>query len=488
VSASQKPTFYFYDLETSGFNPREARIMQFAGQRTDMDLNPVGEPDNILIKMTPDVLPDPDAVLVTGITPQATLIDGITETEFTKYLNSQVFTPNTIAVGFNNIRFDDEFIRHTLWRNFYDAYEWHWKDGCSRWDLLDVARMTRALRPEGIKWPFAPDGKPTNRLEFLSAVNKLEHANAHDALSDVNATIDVARLIKSKQPKLFDYLLSLRDKKIVTALVTKGQPLVYTSGRYPGEYEKTTIAARVADNPLKSGALMYDLRIDPDEFTKLPSEKLAELWSLRGKDAPYFPVKTLSYNRCPAIAPLNVLDEEAAKRIKIDMNQIKENVAKLQKAKDFGKKLTEALEATQPKSQTAMMVSEQDVDGMLYDGFVSDIDKTKMRVVRAADAGGLANLRVDFADERLKVLLPLYKARNFPKSLSGEEQEHWEEFRKSRLLDGGEKSRAARYFKRLSELGLSIEKGADAEGESSGQNQYLLEELNLYAQAIIPFS
>jgi exodeoxyribonuclease-1 len=475
-------TFYFYDLETSGFNPRAARIMQFAGQRTDMDLNPIGEPDNILIKLTPDILPDPDAILVTGITPQSTLTEGTTEAEFAKYVINEICTSDTIMVGYNNVRFDDEFLRFTLWRNFYDAYEWHWKDGCSRWDLLDVVRMTRALRPDGIKWSFASDGKASNRLEFLSAVNKLEHTNAHDALSDVNVTIDLAKLIKTKQPKLFDYLLTMRDKKKVEALITKGQPVVYASGKYPSEYEKTTIAVRVGHNPFKNGALMYDLRIDPDDFTDLSPEQLAELWSLYGKDAPYFPVKTLAYNRCPAVAPLNVLDEKAAERIKIDMAKVKENIAKLQKAKDFGKKLTEALESMQPKSQTTLVVDEQEVDGMLYSGFVSDADKTKMRVVRAAQPDELGD--IEFTDDRLKALLPLYKARNFPKALSGEEQERWEEFRKRRLLDGAEKSRAAKYFARVNELASQTAAGS----QDPRKNQYLLEELNLYGQAIIPFS
>jgi exodeoxyribonuclease-1 len=470
-------TFYFYDLETSGFNARQARIMQFAGQRTDMDLNPIGEPDNIMVKITPDVLPDPDAVLVTGITPQATLTDGITEAELTKYLTTKVFTPNTVAVGFNNIRFDDEFIRYTLWRNFYDSYEWHWKNGCSRWDLLDVVRMTRALRPQGIEWPFAPDGKPTNRLEFLSSVNKLEHSNAHDALSDVNATIDVARLIKTKQPKLFNYLLNMRDKQKVQVLVSAGQPVVYTSGRYPSEFEKTTIAVRLADNPHKQGALMYDLRVDPDKFKDLSPQKLAELWSAWGREAPYFPVKTLAYNKAPAIAPLSVLDD-AKERLRIDMAVIKENLSKLQKAKGFSARLLEALDATQQKSQSTLVVNEQEVDAMLYDGFISDADKTKTRVVRVAKANELSDLNLEFADERLKVLLPLYKARNFPKFLSGEEQEKWEEFRKHRLMDGGEKSWAARYFKRLNELSKSA--------TVDSQNEYLLEELNLYGQSIMP--
>src|SRR3989338_3951382 len=265
--------FYFYDVETSGFNRRADRIMQFGGQRTDMNLKPIGQSDNILIKLTNDVLPEPDAVLVHGITPQKTKAEGVSETKFAKYLTAQVFSNDTIAVGFNNIRFDDEFIRHLLWRNFYDAYEWQWKNNCSRWDLLDLVRLTRALRPDGIKWPFAPDGKATVALGLLAAINKLRHGPAHNALGDVKASIAIARLVQNKQPKLFDYLLNLRDKTKVEVLVNKRDPLVYTSGRYSSEYQKTTVAVAIAPHPQGRGMLMYDLRIDPSE--------LAAKWSAR---------------------------------------------------------------------------------------------------------------------------------------------------------------------------------------------------------------
>jgi exodeoxyribonuclease-1 len=343
-----------------------------------------------------------------------------------------------------------------------------------------VVRMTRALRPDGIKWPFGTDGSASNRLALLSSINGLDHEHAHDALNDVLASVAVANLIRTKQTKLFDFLLSMRDKQKVEALISKGQPLVYTSGRYPSEYEKTTVAVRVAQNPYKKGGLMYDLRINPDHFTKLTPAEIAELWSKWGKDAPYFPVKTLTYNRCPAIAPLNVLDEDAAKRIKINIDEVKENLKKLQKAEDFGDKLLQALDSMQPKKQTGLMVNEHEVDTMLYEGFVNDTDKTKLRVVRAADANKISELDLDFKDERLKVLLPLYKARNFPKSLNQEEQEKWEQFRKYKLLDGGENSKSSRYFKRLNELSANAAK--------DGQTQYLLEELNLYGQSILPAS
>ncbi len=471
-------TFYFYDLETSGFDPRRARIMQFAGQRTDMDLKPVGDPDNILIKMTPDVLPEPDAVLVHGVTPQQTLTDGLSEVEFVKYLNKDVFKPDTIFVGYNNIRFDDEFMRFTLWRNFNDSYEWQWKDGRSRWDMLDVARMIRALRPEGIEWPFASDGSPSNRLELLASVNKLDHESAHDALSDVQATIALAQLFKDKQPKIFDYLLNIRDKNKVTALVNSGQSFVYTSGRYPGDYEKTTVVIKVGENSTKNNALVYDLRIDPTPFLKMNIEKLAELWGLRGREAPYFPVKQLSYNKAPAIAPVSVLDKKTQDRLKIDMQEIEKNRKTLLADKDFGTNLAAALDINMPGKQAALTVDPQKVDEQLYDGFVSSEDKTKMSAVRAADAHALAKLHLDFKDMRLKELLPLYKARNFSTVITDEEQEAWEKFKVTRLLSGGEASAAAKYFKRIGELGSN--------GALDEQTRYLLEELNLYGQSVVP--
>jgi exodeoxyribonuclease-1 len=464
-------TFYFFDLETSGFSCREDRIMQFAGQRTDTELNPVGEPDNILIKMTPDVLPQPDAVLVHGITPQQTISEGITEAEFAKYLTSQVCAKDTIMVGYNNLRFDNDFIRFTLWRNFHDAYEWSWKEGCSTWDMLDVVRMTRALRPDGINWPFAPDGKPSNRLEYMTAVNKLEHANAHDALSDVNAAIDVAKLIRGQQPKLFNYLLDHRDKKKVAPLVSSGQPLVYTSGRYPSDFEKTTIAVMAAEKPDKTGALMYDLRIDPDEFTGLTAAELAGLWKARGDDAPYFPVKELKYNKCPAIAPLGVMDDASYDRLQLHKELVENHYRKLKAADGFGDKLLEALDMIYPKRQPELVADRLKVDGQLYDKFVNDEDRTKMSVVRAAKPDDLSG--IDFKDERLKLLLPLYKARNFPKHLNDQEQADWESFRKAKLFDSG---RSKDFFSRLEDI-------AKTPGITS-QQKYLLEKLNLYAQSL----
>lgn len=473
-------TFFWYDLETTGIDCRDGRIMQFAGQRTDMDLKPVGEPFDILIKLSEDVLPDPDAILVTGITPQSTLQDGITEVEFLKLFYEQIATPDTIFVGYNTVRFDDEFIRCLNYRNFYDAYEWQWKDGRGRWDLLDVVRMTRALRPEGIEWPMTEDGKPTNRLELLTKANGLAHEHAHDALNDVIASIAVAKLIKDKQPKLFSWLLELRDKKAVKDFVTKNHSFVYSSGKYSNDTEKTAVV-QVLHTDDSKGAIVYDLRVDPSEFLSLSAEELVERWRYT-KDVsapPRLPVKTMKYNRCPALSPTGVLaDKGVQERLKVTPETVNANLAKLRSAPDFMANVVRARDLMDDERGEHWSRQKPEAEAAIYDGgFFDDTDKRLMQVVRAADPAELSEIAGDFHDERLQTMLPRYKARNFSASLTDEERAEWEQYRYHILIDGGADSRLAKFMKRLSEL---------AESEQSQEKRYLLEELQLYAESIVP--
>ncbi len=464
--------------------------MQFAGQRTDMDLNPIGKPHNYLIKLSEDVLPDPDAVLITGITPQATIAEGITEAEFLKIFIAQIASPDTIFVGFNSIRFDDEFMRFLHYRNYYDAYEWQWKDGRSKWDILDVVRMTRALRPHGIKWPVDSKGQPANRLTLLTSINGLDHAKAHDALNDVQATIALARLLRDKQPKLFDYLLQIRDKKKIADLAHGGKPFVYTSGKYSSQHEKTTVVSTIADHPRRQGVLVYDLRHDPTPFLNMTPADLVEAWKFsKDENKLRLPVKSMQFNRCPAVAPLAVFNVECQERLHLTLELVNTNLKKLQAAQGFGDNILQALEILDKHQQASFLQDETEVDAQLYDGFIGDTDKPRMQTVRNTIPAELKNIAVAFQDSRLSALLPLYKARNFPQILSAEEREMWEQFRRRKLLGGksGNSSslsglrvegRAATYFERLGQL-------AEQQGLSA-EKRYLLEELQLYGQSILP--
>ena len=463
-------TFFFYDLETSGLNPRFSRIMQFAGIRTDMDLNQIGEPINIMVKLSDDILPDPGAVMVTGITPQSTLADGYSEPEFCRLLMDQVFTADTITVGFNSVRFDDEFIRHTFWRNFYDPYEWAWSEGRSRWDMLDVVRMTRALRPDGIKWPVDENGKAVNKLELISKINGLDHTKAHDALSDVEALIGVAKLIRNEHGKLFEYLLGLRDKKAVAKLVNleDPQPFVYASGRYDAQFEKTTVAFPIAPSAKPGSVLVYDLRYDPTPFltaspAALASVIFADRTARECEGYQRLPVKELSYNKCPAVAPMGVLDEASRQRLSVDLGTIQKHIAVLAANPGFGGAVREAFEMREPFEPSS------DVEAQLYDGFVSDKDKGRIAAVRAADANELADFHPAFTDSRLGELLFRYKARSFPSSLSEEEMVRWEAYRAEKL-----KNQLPTYLEQLKKIA------------AYSRDTYLLEELQLWAESVMP--
>ncbi len=469
-------TFFFYDLETSGLDPRQDRIMQFAGQRTDLELNPIGDPVNLLVKLGEDTLPSPYAIMVTKITPQSTLLDGLTEAEFCKYVTEEIFTENTIAIGYNSVRFDDEFMRHIFWRNFYDAYEWQWRDGRSRWDMLDVVRLTRALRPEGINWPETPEGRATNRLELITKLNNISHEAAHDALSDVNALIDVTRLIKDKQPKLYDYLFKMREKKAVQRLVNleNPQPFVYACGKYSSANQKTSVAFPIA--PAKNGnVLVFDLRYDLEEYEKeasaerekrIKEAKTPEEKQRAERPLSFYPVvKELKYNHCPAVAPLGVLEQaDGWQKIGLTKEQIEQNLRILQAHPDFVERMRTQNE-NQPDYGPAA-----DVESTLYDGFLDQQDRNTCVAVHRAKKQDLANFHPEFHDPRLEELLIHYKARNFDGILDENEQQKWEAYRLSRI-----KGRANEYIKAIQKLA------------AEGKEPYVLEELQLWYQSLMPY-
>lgn len=477
-------TFFFYDLETSGFSPQNDRIMQFAGQRTDENLNRIGEPINILVRLNDDVLPSPSALMVTKISPQKTVEEGYTEAEFAKMLVEEYFTPDTVIVGYNNVRFDDVHIQHLFWRNFYPPYDWQWKDGRSRWDLLDVVRMIRALRPEGINWPFVinegtGEKFAANKLELLTKENGILHENAHDAMSDVDGLIDVARLLKEKQPQIFDYLFRIRSKNEVQKLVNleNPKPFVYTSGRFKVEFEKTTVAFPIA--PTKNqNVIVWDLRFSPEKFIDWSEDQIlenitADFETRSSDDFEPITAKILQYNKCPAVAPMGVLTEENQQRLKIDLAEIQKNLDILRKNPHFAENLRSAFERRSEVFQDKSSVEKPAPEARLFEGFVSKSDDIKIEAVRNSTDRELADFHPDFADERLTDLLLHYKARSFPKSLSSQEKELWEEYRVKNL-----QKMMPNFMKEFQEI-------ANNQNLNS-QEEYILEEIKLWLENILP--
>ncbi|MFC3395845.1 exodeoxyribonuclease I [Brenneria rubrifaciens] len=420
------PTFFIHDYETFGKHPARDRPAQFAGVRTDMDFNIIGDPLIIYCKPTDDYLPEPEAVMITGITPQLAMIKGVNEAEFARHIHDAFSVPGTCIMGYNNIRFDDEVSRNIFYRNFYDPYAYSWQNGNSRWDLLDALRACYALRPEGIIWPENEEGLPSFRLEHLTKANSVAHEHAHDAMSDVYATIAMAKLLKQAQPKLFDYLFQLRNKNKVSQLIDipRMKPLVHVSGMFGAARGNTSWVVPLAWHPdNRNAVIMCDLTGDMSPLMTLTVDALRErLYTRREQladDQSPVPIKLVHINKCPVLAPASTLRPEDAARLGIERQRCLDNLALLRQNTQVREKVVELF------AESAAFPPASDVDLRLYDGFFGDADRMSMKIIQETAPQNLPALDLKFVDNRLEPLLFRYRARNFPSTLDHGEQQRW---------------------------------------------------------------
>ncbi len=473
-------TFYWHDYETWGADPRRDRAAQFAGVRTDQEFRIIGAPLVLYCRPADDMLPHPEACLVTGITPQTALRDGVPEAEFFRLIHGELARPGTCALGYNSIRFDDEFTRYGLYRNFLDPYAREWQNGNSRWDIIDMVRLTRALRPEGIQWPDHPDGKPSFRLEDLSRANGIEHGAAHDALSDVHATIALARLIRARQPRLYDYVYRMRGKRQAAQLLdlSRQSPVLHLSSMYPAAYCGLAMVAPLAEHPInKNGVLVFDLRHDPTPMLDLDADEIHRRLFTPADELPQgierIPLKTVHLNKCPVVVPMNTLTPAAAERLSIDPERGMRHLEIIRRAKDLDQKIQRVLERR-------VFEADGDPDHGLYGGgFFSDDDRERIADIRRKSAQELIGLAPPFDDPRLPELLFRYRARNWPQTLSPEERVRWRAYRHKRLTDasGGASITLDEYRAGLAEL--------RDDPETPVEKRPLLDALAAYADGLV---
>ncbi len=475
-------TFLWHDYETFGAQPRRDRPAQFAAIRTDASLNEIGEPIMLYCQPAPDFLPDPQSCLITGITPQACLEQGVPEHMFARTVEAAFSEPGTIGVGYNTIRFDDEVTRFLFWRNLIDPYAREWQNNCGRWDLLDVVRMTYALRPEGIEWPLREDGRPSFKLEHLAQANGLVHEAAHDALSDVRATIALARLIRQRQPKLFDFCLALHKKDRVATEIgmhlepAQRQPFLHVTGMFPVEYGCLGLVYPLGTHPTnKNEVLVWDCRHDPSELFTLDVDTIRLRMFTRSADLPEgvtrLPIKSIHLNKSPMlVSNLKTLTAAQAQRWELDLDQCKAHALLAAAGPDMSRVWQQVYQRPAPTEDT-------DVDEDLYGGFVSNNDKRKLESLRAEKPERMAAARPSFEDERLAELFFRYRARNFPHTLSEAEAEQWEQHRAARLFDG---AAGARTIEQLFTEIDTLSEEADERAEN------ILGELYDYAEMIAP--
>lgn len=478
-------SIFWHDYETFGADTRKDRPCQFAGVRTDLELNIIEEPVSFYCQPAEDFLPSPDACLITGITPQLAYAEGYPEAEFAQRIHDIFSVSQTCVAGYNSIRFDDEISRNLFYRNFYDPYEREWKNGNSRWDIIDLVRLTYALRPEGIIWPEDDAGNPSFRLEKLTEANGIVHEAAHDAMSDVYATIAVAKLIKDTHPSLFNYVFNLRQKNELLPFFEthEKKPLFHVSSKYPASLGCCALVYPLFKDPHNAnGFVVFDLRQDPEAVFQLTNEEIkTRLYSTtaelaeQGKFRPA--IKTVHINKCPMISPASVIKtipDLTRDKWELNTEQLTQHLNWIRSNPLFIKKLYELF------SEPKINPQETDPDLMIYSGFFKPSDKALMTQVRQSSPQELAEREFNFQDTRLQELLFRYKARNFPIALTDEEQDKWERYCAHKLLDPGSKYLTfAAYFQRINEL-ANIE-------NLSKRDLSILEDLKYYAESIYPY-
>lgn len=475
-------TFLWHDYETFGAVPRRDRPAQFAAIRTDSDLNEVGEPMMLYCQPPADSLPQPEACLITGITPQLCLEKGLPEHEFAARINAALSEPGTIGVGYNSIRFDDEVTRYLLWRNLLDPYAREWQNECGRWDLLDVARCAYALRPEGIQWPEGDDGQVSFKLERLSAANGLAHESAHDALSDVRATIALARLLRRTNEKLFDFCLSLRKKDRVAqelrlpTTLSNARPFLHVSGMFGAARGCLALMAPLAMHPgNKNELLAWDLSADPSELSSMNAQEIRERMFTATADLPEgmrrLAIKSVHLNKSPiVIGNLKTLRPDLAQRWGIDMALAERHFENLRVLPDMSSLWAEVF--TRPRLNEPV-----DVDEDLYGGFVGHADRRRLDGLLRLQPAELALARTGFDDPRLEELLFRYRARNYPESLNDTEAERWRAHRAARLIDGeGGALTVQALFDRIDVLSETVDE----------RGQQVLEALYEWGEHVVP--
>lgn len=435
MKSQTKNTFYWHDYETWGVNPAIDKPSQFAGVRTDLDLNIIGEPLNILCKPSLDTLPHVDAALVTRITPQHAAKNGIRERDFFAAIHNELARAGTCGVGYNSLRFDDEVSRYGFYRNFYDPYAREWQNGNSRWDIIDMVRLCYAVRPSGIEWPKDESGRVSFRLEKLTEANGIAHEGAHDALSDVYATIDMARLIKEKQPKLYEHVLALRGKASVQQAleIGSGKPKLHISSRFGAAFASASIILPIAVSPKnKNEIICIDLRYSPQPLFDFSVEEIVELQFTALADLPEgierIPLKSVHLNRCPIVLSPGLVNDVVAERVQLDIAQIEKHRQQIIGFTEMAKKLVQVYQAH------AFEAKDNDVDARLYEGFIPQSDKLSAAEVTRLDIEALVERQFHFEDDRLNELYFRYRARNYPESLSIDEQNEWRTSCAERLL------------------------------------------------------
>lgn len=391
-------TFTWYDTETSGIDHEYDQIYQFASVKTDANLNIIPNSEkNLNCKPRIDVIPQPGAFLTHMIDIDMLVKEGMSEFELTRMIaNEFMSNSNNMVSGYNTIGFDDEVVRRLMFRNMRDPYSHEWMEGNGRFDSYKMIQMIYALKPEMLTWRKNDKGSHSLKLEHLVEDNGLLDIGhqAHDALSDVYATIALTKHLKEDNPRLFDYAMKLTDKRNVSSVlfnnydVAKRTPIVDVNTIYGGGKKYSSILLPIiGDVKNSSKVLCVDLTKDPTDLFGMSSKDINKYLFTKREEleahAPRVPAAGIAINKMPMVMQLkpNTLNNEQADRMDVDLDQVEAN---RQKVVDHIAKDPKFIERFQAGFTSEMRTdNERDSFGTLYTSanFFSDSDKNTRAIL-----------------------------------------------------------------------------------------------------------
>ncbi len=404
--------YVFYDTETSGLNTQHDEILQFAAIVTDAHFDEQ-ERFEIKLRLSPHVIPSPKALFLND-TPLAECFSPLRASQFDGMAKIHAFiterSPATFA-GWNSIGFDEEIIRHSFYRQLLGAFPTS-LFGNARMDIMSIARATDALRPRSIVIPSGDDGKKSFKLQNVCAANGYQPRVAHEAMSDVEACIYLARLIHQREPEIWSAFAQTSRKKSAMEIVKSKSPCVVVTGWK--DYTRSFVGVEIGCDPnLSMYSYMLDLSAQLPNFNITDQEACAKWF-----DQTPAPVIKIRCNASPMIVPIDDLEEydEVVDDLTLRASEILSNGS-------LARDLTNAFFRHIDKKYSNTHVEEK-----LYDGFPAGDTEHRMSCFREADWSDRLSIAQKFPDARYRKFAMRVLAEHTPELLEASDRISYQKF------------------------------------------------------------
>jgi len=407
-------TYLFYDTETTGLSRCFDQVVQFAAIRTDARFREL-ERQELLIRLRPDVVPAPRAFLTHRI-PLQRCQQGVTESEGIATIHRLLNEPGTTSLGYNTLGFDDELLRFSFYRNLLNPYSHQHANGCGRMDLYPMTVAYYLFDKSDLTWPQSND-TASFKLEALSLANHLAEGQAHDAMTDVEATLELARRLAKEQP-VWHYLAGYSSRQQSAQRISKLPPWpsgapsdhgadrlgLLIDGRFGAAANFITPVLGLGRHHHYRNQTRW-LRLDQPELTAATVESIADsAWVVTIKPGePGLLLPWLGRYQHLLTEPRTTLCQQNLARLAAEPGL-------LQAIRQHN------LEFTWPD------IPGLDLDAALYQaGFFSDQELTLGAELRAAPAAEKSAIAAQFPTPNSRLLAQLLVARNYPEVASSDD-------------------------------------------------------------------